>query len=223
MDLKEFNQIKEKLKDTEAKIYEAFGIANYLECSKCGQKVSRFDLLKLSDKEYAVFEPACPLCQAIPDIHRSEFCDSADELDILEYYLHYAPDRIEKLYKIKLQCEMDPYERDFTYSELIVDIFIALEAFVSKIISKKLKDKFRQHDSIVQYIVGNMKPNIRDYIDLLEICGFENVEKIFGKLRDIWDIRNNIVHRGYKADFTDFAKVYVGIGNILASLQRNND
>lgn len=223
MDSREFNQIKEKLKDTEVKIYEAFGIANYIECSKCGQKVSRFDRLKLSYKEYVGFELACPLCQAIPDIHRSEFCYSADELDILEYYLHYAPDRIEKLYKIKLQCEMDPYERDFTYSELIVDIFIALESFVSKIISKKMTDKFRQHDSIVQYIIENMKPNIRDYIDLLEICGFDNVERIFGKLRNIWGIRNNIVHRGYKADFVDFARVYIEIGNILASLQRNHD
>lgn len=32
-------------------------------------------------------------------------------------------------------------------------------------------------------------------------------------------MRNNVLHRGYKADFFDFAKVYIEIGNILVYLQ----
>ncbi len=61
------------------------------------------------------------------------------------------------------------------------------------------------------------------FIELLEICGLENVKENFDKLRGIWNIRNNVVHRGYKADFFDFARVYIGIGEILVYLQNGQE
>ncbi|PIQ90305.1 MAG: hypothetical protein COV71_05105 [Candidatus Omnitrophica bacterium CG11_big_fil_rev_8_21_14_0_20_41_12] len=219
MDLKEFNQLKEKLKDTEAKIYESFGVGNYMECSKCGQKISYFDILQFYDGKNIKNKVACPLCQAIPDIAKGSFCDPGDEIEILEYYLWSVRSRIRELYESKIESGINPYENDFIYSELIVIIFIALESLISKITSKRLQDKVTIDDSITKYIVEKMRPNINDYIELLEICGFEDIKNKLNRLRSIWDIRNNVIHRGYKADFVNFAQVYIGIGEILVYLQ----
>ncbi len=222
MDLKEFNQLKEKLKDTEAKIYEAFGIGHYMECSKCGQKISYFDILQFYNGKNIKNKFTCPLCQAIPDITRGSFCDPDDEIEILEHYVWSVRSRIRELYESKIECGINPYENDFIYSELIAIIFIALESLISKITSKKLQDEVIIDDSITQYIVEKMRPNINDYIELLEICGFEDIKNRLNKLRSVWDIRNNVIHRGYKADFVDFARVYIGIGEILAYLQNES-
>ena len=223
MDLKEFNQIKEKLKDTEAKICESFGVVLCLACTKCGQDISYFDCLQFPNKNNIKNKISCPLCQSIPSGMREAGCDPGDELEILEHYVHSVHFRIGELYKNKIECEINPYENDFVYSELIVIIFIALESLISKIAFNKLKDDLLTDDSITQYIIEKMKPNINEYIELLKRCGFEGIEKKFNKLRSVWDIRNNIVHRGYKADFVDFARVYIGIGEILVYLRTNQE
>jgi|SRR3989338_484837 len=223
MDLKEFNQIKEKLKDTESKIYAAFGIVSCMHCSKCGQKISYFQILQFFDRNNIKNKITCPLCQSPSIGTTSSRCDPGDEVEILEDYIQSIPYRIKELYESKIDCGINPYEKDFLYSQVIVNIFITLESLISKIVAKKLNDEVLLDDSITQYIIERMRPNISDYIELLEISGFENVKKNFDKLRDIWNIRNNVVHRGYKADFFDFVRVYIGIGEILVYLQNGQE
>ena len=218
MVLKEFNQIKEKLKDTESKIYKAFDIVFCMQCSKCGQKISYFQILQFFDKNNIVNKITCPLCPSLSIGITLSGCDPGDEVEILEYYLQSIPSHIHHLYKSKIECGINPYENDFVYSQVIVNLFIALESLISKIVAKKLKDK-KLDDLITQYIVERMRPNISDYIELLKICGLRDVGGNFEKLRSIGCIRNNVVHRGYKADFFDFASVYIEIGKVLVYLK----
>lgn len=219
MDLKEFNRLKEKLTDIESKIYGAFGIFLCMKCSKCDQKISYFQILQFFDRNNIKNKITCPLCQSPSIGTTASGCDPGDEVEILEYYIQSIPYQIKELYRSKIDCGINPYEKDFLYSQVIVNIFITLESLISKIVAKKLEDEIVLDDLITQYIVERMRPNISDYIELLEICGLENVKKNFDKLRGIWNIRNNVVHRGYKADFFDFASVYIEIGNVLVYLQ----
>lgn len=219
MDLKEFNQIKEKLIDTESKICEAFGIVSCMQCSKCNQKISFFQVLEFFDKNNIKNKITCPLCQSHSIGLILTTYDPADEYEILEYYIQSISFRIKELYESKISCGISPYEKDFLYSQLIANIFITLEYLISKIVVRKLTNKKRLDDTITQYITEKMRPDIRDYIELLEICGLEDAKNNFAKLRSIWNIRNDIVHRGYKADFFDFSKIYAVIGEILVYLE----
>lgn len=219
MDLKQFNQIKEKLEDTESKICAAFGIFSCMQCSKCDQKISYLQILQFFDENNTVNKITCPLCQSPSMGITATGCDPGDEDEILEYYIQSIPSQISYLYKSKIECGINPYENDFCYSQGIVNLFITLESLISKIVAKKLKDEKALDDSITEYIVEKLRPNISDYIELLKICGFEDVGRNFEKLRSVGCIRNNVVHRGYKADFFDFASVYIEIGKVLVYLK----
>ena len=56
--------------------------------------------------------------------------------------------------------------------------------------------------------------SVKEYIILLQFFG--NIKKKdFDPYRKIQFIRNNIVHRGYTADFEDYANAFIAVGNIF--------
>lgn len=170
MDSKEFNQLKEKLTDIEAKIYGAFGIFCCMKCSKCDQKISFFQILQFFDHKIED-SITCPLCQSTSIEAIVSPCDPEEKVEILEYYIGSIPHQITELYVSNIHCGINPYENDFVYSQVIVNLFITLESLISKIVAKKLEDEIVLDNLITQYIVERMRPNISDYIELLGICG----------------------------------------------------
>lgn len=212
-----------KVKDLENKMHqikkvfiEHYNLYGRLKCSKCSLEVmSKVDIISYRSAD-VVFENRCPNCNFsgnYPSVFYEFEPIFSHNLASLDNFL----DAFIKIYDyiygehdpIYVDASFNPYDHSSIYSDAIIKSFTFLELFLSNVCSKVLKTD----ENILEF--QNKKPQIKDYKELLENAGYQDIKVDFNPLYGIQKIRNDIIHKGYIASFDDFGSAFIVIGKIL--------
>lgn len=97
----------------------------------------------------------------------------------------------------------------------IVRMYGALELFLASKIKEKLSE-LHTNQCVISIIMETMRPNVKDYVDMIDKLKIHYNKKEFDQLFEYQKIRNKIIHSGYNANFGEFLKIFTSISRIFS-------
>lgn len=152
-----------------------------------------------------------------PEISSPEFWSllSDYQMNFLDGYVQgqvYVDWKIGKI-------NMPPSDYVIDLSFAILRIYLSLELYLPIKIKERLK-VLKTDDRVSQLLLEIMKPQVRDYINMLRKLGVTIDKRYFGKLIECQNIRNDIIHKGHKATMSEYLTVFKQVGKAIGYLQK---
>lgn len=101
-----------------------------------------------------------------------------------------------------------------------IEVYTALEIFLQKLVESQFK-KRNIDDKIIEFMLNEMRPDVRFYFRLFKVLDFDldkESEKHIEKVREIQELRNKVVHKGYLPSEGEILRAFKRISRIFIIL-----